>query len=454
MSEAQDNTTINNSLTSLVSSLHGQSMFGGISGVQLSQSDTMFINNRWYLISNFRQLLSQTYAEHGIVQTLVDQPVDDAFRAGFEIDTNGQLSEDDVKELETYLERHNVISSLMQSMKWARLFGGGAIILITDQPADTPFKVSDLNKDSPIEFRSVDMWELYHTEANIEGDTEVGGMDWDNEFFDYYGKKIHKSRVYKIRGKEPPSFIRPRLRGWGMSELERLVRSINSYLKNQDVIFDLIDEAKIDIYKMKGFNSALMTEGGTAGVAKRIQHSNTIKNYQNALTMDADDDYQQKQVTFAGLSEILIQIRQGIAADLKMPMTKLFGISSAGFNSGEDDIENYNSMLEGEIRAKAKFMVVDMVAIACQKLFGFVPDTLTIDFNPLRILNAEQEEAVKNHQYNRLMSAYQAGAIDRKTWAEGINRDNLLPVSVDENADALPPLEGEFLTGDGEKVSE
>ena len=31
--------------------------------------------------------------------------------------------------------------------------------------------------------------------------------------------------------------------------------------------------------------------------------------------------------------------------NLKMPITKLFGISAAGFSSGEDDIENYNSMI-------------------------------------------------------------------------------------------------------------
>jgi len=66
--------------------------------------------------------------------------------------------------------------------------------------------------------------------------------------------------------------------------------------------------------------------------------------------MDMKDDYEQKQITFTGLSDVLSQIRYGIAADVKMPMAKLFGMSASGFNSGEDDIENYNAMIESSVR--------------------------------------------------------------------------------------------------------
>jgi phage-related protein (TIGR01555 family) len=287
------------------------------------------------------------------------------------------------------------------------------------------------------------MWELYGTVMNIP-DVEIiegaGKLQLDLEFYDFYGKKIHHSRVYKINGKEAPSFIKPRLRGWGMSELERVVRSINQYMKNQDVIFDLLDEAKIDVYKHKGFNAALSNKDGTNKVTQRVQSANMIKNYQHAIVMDSEDDYQQKQITFAGLSEVLTQIRQGVAADLKMPLTKLFGISSAGFNSGEDDIENYNSMIEGEIRAKCKFIVADMVGLCCRKVFGFAPDDLIIKFHPLRILSAKEEEEVKDRQYNRTISAYTNGLMAGKEAKDALNKASLLPVEVDATKEALPPL--------------
>lgn len=431
-----------NSLSGLAEQLNsGGFEFPGLGGPQISSADTMWNNNRWYLISNFRQLLSQIYAEHGIVQTLVDQPVDDAYRAGFEIKSE-MLDGNDIEQIMTYCERHQVIHSLMQSRKWGRLYGGGAIMIFTNQNPEKPLNIKAIGPNDPIEFRSSDMWELFTDVMNTSASVMVGGGLGAEmgDYYDYYGQKVHKSHVLRFIGKEAPSFIRPRLRGWGMSELERLVRSLNQYLKNQDLIFQLLDEAKVDVYGINGYNEALLTNDGTNSVSRRLQYANRMKSFNSALVMDSKDTYDQKQITFTGLADVLLQIRQGIAADLKMPMTKLFGISAAGFNSGEDDIENYNSMVEGEVRNKDKYLVIEVLGIVCQKLFGFRPDDLTINWNPLRILNAKEEEEVKDSQFVRVTSAFSLGLADGKEAKKAINKDSLLGIEVNENTDALPPL--------------
>jgi len=448
-----DSEVQNTSMTEITNS-YGL-FLGSIAGsplttTQLSQADTLWSSNRWYLISNMRQLLAQLYVEHGIVQTLIDQPVDDAFRKGFEI-KSGELDGNEIDDLMTTLERDGAVRRIIQAVKWSRLFGGGAIVIMTDQKPDTPLDIEQISEDDNLEFRAVDMWELYGNTTNT--DPAITPMYGDNnDYYDYYGIRLHRSRVYEIHGKEAPSFIRPRLRGWGMSEIERLIRSINKYFKNQDVLYELLDEAKIDVYKIKNFTSSLMQRDSTEKIAKRVEMANQVKNYLSALTMDAEDDYAQKQMNFTGLADVMKVIREGIAADLKMPVTKLFGISSAGFNSGEDDIENYNSMLESEIRAKVKFIVLDIVAIVCQKKFGYVPTDLNLDWSPLRELSAEEEQTVKNHKFNRTMSAYQSGLITAQEAKENINKGNLLEVEVDENQEALEPLDGQFTVGEGDSV--
>ena len=210
------------------------------------------------------------------------------------------------------------------------------------------------------------------------------------------------------------------------------------------MIFELLDEAKIDVYKMEGFNTSLLTSAGTAAVAKRVQNANMVKNYQNALTMDVKDEYEQKQVSFTGLGEMLTQIRQGIAADLRMPMTKLFGISASGFSSGEEDIENYNSMVESEIRAKVKYIVVDLLKICCQNLFGYIPDDLKIKFPPLKMISLVEEEMIKDRKLNRVMSAYQSGLIPAEEAKTAINKANLLPIGIDDKLAAEAPIGGDF----------
>lgn len=395
---------------------------------QNSRLDTIFINTRWNLISNYRTVLSEAYAEYGIVQTLVEQPVSDAFSKGFDISTE-QLDTSQKKKLETYLEKYQIVQKIQQALIWARLYGGGGLVIMTEQNPSLPLDISAINEDTPLDFVAADMWELYKDNYKVWNPWDSD----DDKKYSYYGINLHKSRVFPIKGKEPPSFIRPRLRGWGMSELERVVRSINSYLKNQDLIFELLDEAKIDVYQLNGFNTAMLTAKGTKGAEERVRISNSLKNYLNALILDTNDKYEQKQLSFNGLSDILTQIRQGVAADLKMPMTKLFGVSAAGFNSGEDDIENYNAMIESEIRSKVKYIVVSVLELCCQKLFGFIPDDLTISFKSLRILSAEQEENMKNSQYNRLIQTYANGLLSAGDFMVGCNSANLLPVTFTQD---------------------
>lgn len=428
-----DKKAVNNSLTSLVDSVSGNlygfggsSYFGG--GAPVSSQKTLMHNTNYDLVFWNRALLNEMYIKHGIVQTLIDQPVDDALRGGVKI----KCASVDVSELERFIDKNDILQDIGQALKWARLFGGGAVVVLTDQKADTPLDVKRINSGSYVRFYAADLWELTG-DTPTSNVSSVDGADGRDFCYEFYGKRIHASRVFKIKGKEAPSLMRPRMRGWGMTEVERLIRSINSYFKNQEVIFELLDEAKVDVYGITDFNSALLTDGGTEAVTRRIQLANMLKNFQSALVMDKDDSHEQKQMNFGGLSDLLPQIRQGVAADLKMPVTKLFGVSAAGFNSGEDDIENYNSMIEGEIRSKVKWIILEVFGICCQKVFGFVPDDLEIEFPPLRVLSAKEVEEVKDRKADRVIRMVDAGLITAEEAKRSINEDNLLPIEIDES---------------------
>lgn len=408
---------------------------------QLSQVDTLFKNNRWYLVSNMRQLLSELYVEHGIVQVIVDVPVDDGLRGGVEVKSK-ELNESDIQKLMDVMEREGDIGRVGQALKWNRLFGGSAIVIMTNQDPSTPLEMDAIDEKSPLEFRAVDMWELFHNKQNTDDySTAIDSLNPNIEFYDYYGIKLHRSRVLIMKGIEAPSFVRPKLRGWGFSVVESLVRSINQYLKANNLGFEVLDEFKIDIFKVKNLAQTLITPGGENQIRKRLALANSQKNYQNSIAMDAEDDYQQKQLSFSGISETMEGIRMQIASDLRMPLTKIFGISAAGFSSGEDDIENYNAMVESQVRQKAKFDILRVIEIRCQKLFGFVPEDLSITYKPLRILSGEQEENVKTQKFSRLLQAKQAGELTTKEFREGCNRGNLLEIQLDVSQDSLGKLE-------------
>jgi phage-related protein (TIGR01555 family) len=415
----------NNSLSQVV--LGGTNPYGS---QQITQTDTLFKNLRYYMISNNRQLLSQAYAEIGLIQTLIDVPVDDALRGGIKIKTD-QLKPEEIEDLQSRIEQDDDVNKVGQAMKWNRLYGGAAVLIMTEQDPETPLDIEAINEDSKLEFRPVDMWELFG-DKQYTGDNFVPSLNIKSEYYTYYSQRMHNSRVMIMKGKEAPSFIRPRLRGWGMSALEPIVAPLNEFLKTNALTFEVLDEFKLDIFKIKGFSAALMTPGGTTKIQERVQLANMQKNFQNAMSMDADDDYTQKQLSFAGIAEISREIRMNIASEFRMPLTKIFGISAAGFSSGEDDIENYNGMIESSLRNKDKPTLIQIAQMRCQQLYGFVPDDLTLEYEPLRILSSTQVEDVKDKKFSRLFQARQANEISTKEFREGCNKEELLPNNLEE----------------------
>lgn len=420
-----------NSMTDFVSALGNSNWYGA----ELSKANTSAYNLRHSSVTLNRSLISEMYQEHGIVQVLVDQPVDDAFRGGIKISSD-EFSSEDLDKLYQYIEDTNVIQTYCQALKWARLYGGGAVLINCGQNTELDFDKTKINENSNLEFYAADRWELAHSHSGV-------GLDQydtkESDHFYYYGHKIHKSHVLKISGKIAPSIIRSQFSGWGVSEIERLIRPYNMFLKHQDVVFELLDESKIDVFKIQDFNANIATKHGAEITAKRISIAATIKNYQNALVLDKNDDYEQKSIAFGGLSEILKEIRIDLASECRMPMTKLFGLSAAGFSSGEDDIENYNSMIETEIRSKVKKGLNEIVKLCCQKVFGVVPDSLKIEFHPLRVLSAKDESDLKSQNLNRILQALQAAVISPEKAIELINAAKVYEVTL--SSDDLDDLD-------------
>lgn len=436
--EVLQDTNLNKTATRLLNGALQEAVLGfnpGGPGTQLSQVDTIFLNMRYYLISNMRQPLSEAYAELGLIKTVCDVPVEDAFRGGFQFHS-GELSEEEVAELQYTVEAEGDLQKMKFREIWNRLYGGAALIVVTDEDPMVPLRVERIKEGAKLAFKDADMWELFHDRQNIDGDGEP--MDSPGvEHYNYYGHKIHKSRVLITKGIRAPSFIRPRLRGWGLSVVEVLVRSINQYLKANNLTFEVLDEFKVDIYKIKNLTETLQTAEGVAAVQNRVRVANLEKNFMNAITMDADDDFLQKELGFAGIAETMVGIRMQIASDLRMPLTKVFGISAQGFSSGEDDIENYNAMVESSVREPCKKDLVTVGKLRCQQLFGYAPDDLTGIFTPLRMLTSEQQENVKNAAHARILATFTAGLCGQKEAKDAINKDKLLPIQLDTTVDTL-----------------
>jgi len=424
---------INNSLTELVSAVRVSTMLTG--GSDLASYGTIAYNNNYSLLTLNRVILTYLYTSSGIIQTAIDLPVQDALSKGVEIESN-QMSSNEIDTLLDYMEETDQWQALEDALNWARLYGGSGLVLASNQDPTAQLDRNRL-KYSPIAFYDVDRWQFDNARpyaAEYETDY-YGGKSPD--LFYLYGQPIHESRVILIRGKRAPYYVRRQLRGWGMSECERMIKDLNLYLKTQNVLYEILDESKIDIYKLKGFAEKLIHASGTSQIERRVQLANELKNYVNALILDANDDYEQKQMTFGGLADIMRENRIGVASALRMPVTKLFGLSASGFNTGESDLENYNMMIESEVRKPAKPVIRKMIEINMYHLFGRVAP-FQLKFPSLRVLSAEQEQNVKNSEYNRIVGLYDRGLFDSKETGQSLRQADIINIETRMERGVLP----------------
>lgn len=411
---------------------------------EVSQLDGIANNLRYNNLTLNRLLITEMIQEHGLVRRFLRQPIADAYRGGIKIKCD-ELSADELDQLNQRMQEAQDVATIQTARFWSDAFGGGGLIINAGQEFDKPFNLDMIQQGDQLEFYAVDRWELSATQTgNILDQTEEHLPDCP---YNYYGHRLHKSAVLRMLGDEAPSMIRGQFTGWGVSKLEGIVRSWNQYLKNQEVTYELTDEAKVDVFKLDGFKETLMSPEGAQKVAERVQLSAEMKNYKRALVLDKEDDYEAKTVGFAGLADIINENRKGISADFGMPMTKLFGLSAAGFNSGEDDLEVYNAKVESEYRTPDQHIVLYVIKARCMQLFGHIPETISFEYHPLRVLSAEQEEAIKDRKLERIMRVKQEGLVTSSKAVELINAEKIFPLDldkneVDDNAPAQEQTEG------------
>lgn len=399
----------------------------------MNDPSPIYKNASPYILSLHYIPLANTYKSNGFAATVVDLPVSDAFRdGGFTIDSD-TLSADELQQLEEKMSDEDDVETLKDCLRWGRLYGGGCVLISTDQKNDTPFNPETI-KGKEVKFYAVDRWQCIPLASSLQ--LADAFMLQDN--LRTQGKEIifDKSRVLTFTGKTQPYYLRQLLQGWGASVFEDVIPQLNQYLKANSVVLELLDEAKIDILKISGLSDLLMSAEGESVVRRRVDIAAANKNYKSMLTMDTNDDYEQKQLSFGSIDQMLEKIFLLICSCLRIPYSKIFGRGASGFSSGEDDLENYNAMINSDIRVPATKILKQMIDIRCFQLFGRKIPDLTVTWKPLRVMSEKDQQEIQTQKINGYIQLLQAGILTPKQVAEKLAVEKIIALT-DEEINAL-----------------
>lgn len=365
--------------------------------------------------------LSMRYATDGVFKTLVQQPVFDALKNGIEI-TSEQLNQQDIDLLYRKIEQKNIIKKVKDLFTWNRLFGGSALIIeVAGQETKDDLKYKDIPINSDVNYYVVNRWELSNTLGASSNQLE--GADKDKDLF-YYGNFINRDRIILLQGVEAPSYVKQILQGWGLSVCEPLIAPSNAYQKAMNLIYELIDESKIDVYSVEGLKESVAA-GMDKMVVDQIQLTNMLKNFQNAIVLDSNDKYEQKQLNISGVVDVIRELKLDVCAAVKIPAVILWGMSPSGFSSGEFDLKSYYGNIESELRPEIKSVLLKILQIECQSLFGFIPEDLNFNFKPLLIQTETEIQTAKDREFSRIKILYDSKLLTKKELFDALKQNEI-----------------------------
>lgn len=375
-------------------------------------------------------LMTFLYKTYGILGKVVDIPVDDAYKnGGFDLDADS-ITEDEVKDLQDSLNDLGDIEEIKTAQKWARLYGGAALIALSGNDLSKPLNLEGL-ENNRLEFIAVDRWQLNYSLPNVKmrgGEWELTNYEniWEGHQHEWSGQnKIHSSRVFLVSGKKAPYFIMQQVQGWGISVYEQIFQDMSQFFKSRNVMFELLDEAKTDILKLATLQTALSSTQGKRALQNMVDMVARNKNYKSQITLSKDDEYEQKQISFSGFEGILKEIRIMMAGSANIPVNKLWGEGVTGFGSGEDSLENYNSQIENEVRTPANALINWVLKLRCYQLFGREVPDLIKTWKNLRVLSAIDEQNIKDHKLANVLQLFDRQLLTPQECMEYLRKEQI-----------------------------
>lgn len=278
--------------------------------------------------------LTAIYRSDGIGRRIVDLPVNDGTRKWIEFpeDTDGKL----VKELAKIKTKQ----AIRNAWRWARLYGGGVIVMgIDDGAGDFAEPLNEDNIRSIAFLRVFDRYRVQFSYTDLETDSSDPNYGNPRQYtiqpINMPQFICHHSRLIRFDGAELPDRERLQNQGWGASEFEAIFESLKSFNISHAGAANIITDFIQTVLSIQNLQ-AMLAAGQEELVKKRLDIIDRGRSVLNTILLDQNEQYSKQASSVAGLPDLLDRFQFLLCAVTGIPMSILFGRSPSGLNANGD----------------------------------------------------------------------------------------------------------------------
>lgn len=350
----------------------------------------------------------QNIAQNGLIRACIETVADDMTRAwitlkgGEKPDAGGDDAR--LRELDDAQERYSLRKAFHEA---AELVGyeGGAFVFI-DTGADsaqlmTPLHLGpgslEFTFGRPLRFSVVDPVNVfpgdYNSTSPLQQDYFRPSWWW------VLGERVHASRLIRLVANEVPVLLRPAYNFMGIPQAQILWDYVLHFQQCRAAEARLLTKFSLTVFKTN-MTEILTSAQGTANLDARIRYMVQAANNDGVLAVDKDiEDVIKLETPLSGVTDIVRQALEFLAALNRTPAVKLLGISPSGFNAtGESDIRNYYDHIKSQQEKVLRAGI--QRALDCIQLHEFreIDRAVSFDFAPL---GEEDRAALATQQKTR-----------------------------------------------------
>lgn len=361
-------------------------------------------------------LLNSLYRDNWVVQNVVGLVVDDMLREWYKLQG---FTAEEMADLAQEERRTKVRQRLAEGLRWGRLYGGAAgLIMIRGQENDLDQPL-DLDTIFPGSFDGLyilDRWQ------GVVPDVELifEGGEPNPKYYsitDANGKtvtRVHHSRIIRFTGRDLPYLERVAEIYWGESEVEALYKDVMAHDNVSANMAALTFQANINTMEYKGIDQLLSLS--PPDMQRRfwnvMQAQSVLRTNYGMQLVEQGSKVTNTQYSFAGLQEVYESMCMNLCGASHYPMTKLFGRSPAGMNAtGESDLKNYYDYVDSQREAKLRPALEKLLPVLCMSTWGVVPQDMQITFPPLWTPTAKELAEIAKTKAEAIVQGYQAGLL-------------------------------------------
>lgn len=374
-------------------------------------------------ITRIRTLIEWMYRGSWIAGIAVNCVADDMTRASIDF-KGGQLDPKDKEKLMSASRALGLNAKTNEVIRWARLYGGCVGVLMIDgQDMSTPLRIETIGKNQFKGLLVLDRWMVEPTLEDLVTDygPSIGLPKFYNVTADAPAlrrAKIHHSRcVFRMVGVELPYWQRVMENLWGISVFERLYDRMVAFDSATQGASQLVYKSYLRTLKVKEMRKAIGT-GGQA-LAKLVEYTEMTRRFQGVegLTLiDADDDLTAStHNAFSGLSDALMQFGQQLSGALQVPLTRLFGQSPAGFNTGDSDIRTYYDGIKQKQELEMEAPETMLYRVLAKSVGVNLPEGFRVQRRSLWQMTDTEKADYATKVSQSVSTVEESGIIDRAT---------------------------------------